>query len=244
MNNGAKSRDPSFKQLGSLAGFMVDFLGSILNFDQVSYWLSHKTELKQKLREVFSLVGVDEFIALHEEWQKFYKEYFNWDVDFSMVVIPPRPTIGEWRLLIIARGMTNNKMFERCEQLFKCWRYTDDLNTAVPTNARTPTSHYAVWVLDGVEPDAEFLGKSTREADPHMEIGETLLERLTHGLRHYTETGEHLDKTGLTFCSGSRDSAGDVPSVNWNPGNAGMRVGWYGVDGSHGRCGIRRAVSA
>lgn len=228
MNNGTNSKKPSLEQLGALAGFIVEFLAGILNFEQIGYWLKHKTALKQKLREVFSIT--DEYVEFREEWQKFWKAQLGWGVDFSGVIIPPKPQIGSWRLLILPKGMTNNKMFARMEQMFKCWKYTNDLDAEVPINARTTENHYAVWVRDGVEPDEEFLEKSVCEADLDMKIGMTLLERLTFGIKYFAETGKHLDIKGVTLCSGSRHSCGDVPYVRWDPLGGTVLVGWRNVD--------------
>lgn len=242
MKNGTKSQETSLEQIGTFAGFITSFFVKVLSVEQVSYWLGHKTELKQKLCEVFAVM--DEYVMLRDEWQKFYKEHFKWDVDFSRVIIPPKPAIGSWRLLIIAQGMTVNKMFARMEQLFKCWKYAENLDTAVPTNARTTESHYAVWVLDGVEPDEELLGKSVRDADPDMKIGMTLLERLALELKYFAKTGKHLDIKGCTRCSGSRYSDGGVPGVCWSPNGGRVCVNGVDVDDLSSKWGVRRAVSA
>lgn len=242
--NADKTQKPSIQermeQLGSLAGFIVDFLVSILNATQVAYWLGHKTELKKKLREVFSIT--DEFSEIREEWQKFYKIHFGWDVDFNQVIIPLRPD-GKRRLLFIPKGMTLNFAFQICEKLFKSWKYYDDLDKDVTKNIRNTSSHYAIWVRDEVEPDIEFLGKSTNQADPNMLIGVTLLERIIFEIKYFTETGKHLDIKGVTFCSGSRDSDGDVPSACLNDGGR-FKVYYYDLDDSDSVCGIRSAVAS
>ena len=49
----------NFIELGALAGFIIEFLASIFNSSQIKYWLGHKTELKKRLRGVFSIA--DEF---------------------------------------------------------------------------------------------------------------------------------------------------------------------------------------
>jgi hypothetical protein len=228
------------EQLGSLAGFIVDFLATVLNATAVTYWLGHKTELKKKLREVFSIA--DEFSEIREEWQKFYKTHFNWDVDFSQVLIPIKPVDGKWRLIFIPKGMTLNFAFKICEKLFSSWKYYDDLDKAISKNIRNTESHYAVWVRDEIEPDAEFLGKSTRETDPDMKVGVTLLERIIFEIKYFTETGKHLDIKGLTFCSGSRDSGGYVPGAClYYDGE--FRVSYSGLGDSSSDYGIRSAVS-
>lgn len=237
------SKKPSvqerMEQLGSLAGFIVDFLSKILNFSQVEYWLGHKTELKKKLREVFSIT--DEFFEIREEWQKFYKTHFNWDVDFSQVIIPLKPD-GKWRLIFIPKGMNLNFAFSICEKLFKSWKYTEDLNQSVTKNIRNTDSHYAVWVHDEVEPDQEFLGKSTRQADPDMKIGITLLERIIFEIKYFVETRNHLDIKGLTFCSGSRNANGNVPDAYLRDDGE-FCVNCYGLGFYYPKRGIRSAVS-
>lgn len=239
-----KTRKPSIKerweQLGSLAGFIVDFLATLLSFEQVNYWLGKKNELKKKLREVFSIV--DEFVEIRQGWQVFYKTHFEWDVDFSLVVIPPKPTEGKWRLLFVPKGMTLNFAFKICEKLFKSWKYYDDLDKKVTKNIRNTDNHYAVWVVDGVEPDQEFLGQSTRQADPDMLIGITLLERILFEIKYFSEIGSHLDVKGLTFCSGSRVADGDVLSA-YLSGDGWFSMFYYGLDYSNSEYGIRRAVA-
>lgn len=236
-----RPQKPSFEQLASLAGFIVDFLATILNFSQVSYWLGHKNELKKKLREVFSVV--DEFAEIRTDWQKFYKEKFNWDVDFSLVLLPPIPTDGKkWRLLFIPKGMTMNLAFHIAQKLFPSWKYFDNLDESISDNVRKADGHYAVWVRDSVEPDEEFLGKSTREADPEMKIGITHLERIIFEVKYFSETSGHLDVKGLTFCSGSRSSDGDVPCACLLHGGK-FRADCNDVDDSDSEYGIRRAVS-
>jgi len=239
MKIGTDSKRPTFEQLGWLAGFIVEFLATLLSFDQIQYHFNHKNELKKKLREVFSIV--DEFSEIREEWQKFYKTHFNWDVDFSQVIIPAMPTNYQWRLLFIPKGMTLNFAFEICSKLFRTWKYADDLNYAVPRSIRNAQNHYAVWVRSEVEPDQEFLGKSTKQADPEMKIGITLLERIIFEIKYFTSTGDHLDIERITFCSGSRSSGGDVPGADW--GGDEFRVCWVDLGSCDSDYGIRSAVS-
>jgi hypothetical protein len=240
MKNGTDSQNPSFGQLGSLAGFIVEFLATVLSATQVVYWLGHKNELKRKLREVFSIA--DEFSGVRDEWQKFYKEKFNWTVDFSAVIIPAMPTVRKWRLIFVPKGMTMNLAFKTASDLFPSWRYNDDLDAVVTKNIRNTENHYAIWVRDEVEPDQEFLGKSTRQADPDMFLGITLLERILFEIKYFTETGNHLDVKGLTFCSGSRNADGNVPCAYLDDDGK-FSVYWDRLAGIGGRYGIRSAVS-
>jgi len=241
MEQNLQIQKQSLEKLGMLAGFIVDFLSTILNFDQVKYWLGHKNELKKKLKEVFSFV--DEFSEIRKQWQEFYKTQFNWDVDFSLVIVPQKPKKGNWRLLFIARKMTCNKVFKRWKDLFECCKYNDNLDNSVSTNVRTSSSHYVIWVKDSIEPDKEFLGKSTEQADPDVKIGVTLLEGMIFELKYYSETGKHLNIKGITYCSGSRFLHCGIPSIYSDLATYRVVVYWYSPSSSFLYSGIRIVVS-
>lgn len=238
MENATQSKKKaSWKQMLALATFIAGILGDIFNAGQIQYHLQNKTKLKARIREVFDMT--ETFSELREEWQKFYQSAFGIEIDFTGVAVPEKPE-GNYRLLIIAKGLTPNKVYDAWT--FPKWRYDNDLDKAVPTNKRTATESYAIWVLAGDEPDAEFLGKSTNDADPNMEIGMTLLERMIFESKYFAETGKHLDVKGVTFCSGSRRSGGGVPGVCLDTGG-GVGVRWYDMDRSGSERGVRRAVS-
>lgn len=98
--------------------------------------------------------------------------------------------------------------------------------------------------LDSPEPDSETLGLSTREAEEKGFLnGITLRERMLLEIDYFDRTNNHLDVKGITFCSGSRDSDGSVPSVDWSSGDQEVDVDWYYVDNSHAKCGLRSAVT-
>lgn len=240
MGNGTNSSKSSvFIKLGVLAGFIVETLAKIFNESQIDYWIKNKSELKKKLKELFSIV--DEYLELREVWVKFYKDQFDWTVDFSQVIIPEKPEGDDWRLIFIAKGLTINLAFDKASKLFPTWRYAEDLDKAITKNVRNTQNNYAIWVKDGAEPDQEFLGKSTKQADPDMKLGVTLLERIILEMKYFLETGEHLDIKGLTFCSGSRSSGGNVPSACWIDDKFG--VFWFVLDGSVSDYGLRLAIS-
>ena len=242
MNNDTNSRATTLaKIIIDLASFIGMFLAEILSLEQLKYWQTNKGQLKKNLREAFKM-PLEEFANRRLDWQAFYKKRYGWDVDFSQVLIPSRTSLVH-RLEIIAKGLTCDKVYDSWP--FSKWKYVDgSLDAAVPTNARSSANgHYAIWILDGVEPDAEFLGKSTEVADPKIKVSMTLLERLLLEDKYFDETGKHLDIVGGTFCGGSRDSGGYVPCVGLD------HVGRVGVvqcfvSGSDPSCGVRRAVSS
>jgi hypothetical protein len=143
-----------YEKLGLLAGLIIEFLATVLSDIQVDYHLGHKTNLKKKLREVFSIK--DEFSEIREEWQKFYKTHFNWDVDFNLVIVPLKPPEGNWRLLFIARGMTMDFAFQVCKKLFKASDHTgyagipNVLDKEFPKHIRDTRRDYAIWVPDHI----------------------------------------------------------------------------------------------
>jgi hypothetical protein len=71
--------------------------------------------------------------------------------------------------------------------------------------------------------------------------GITLMEHLVLELKHFEETGNHLDVDRITLCSGSRNSDGDVPRVDWFGDR--LRVSWYGASGSSDSLRSRSVVS-
>lgn len=235
MGNGTNSSEKSlFVKLGVIAGFIIETLAKILNEKQLDYWIQNKTQLKKKLNEVFSII--DEYLPEREDWQNFYKDQFGWEVDFSQIIIPIKPAFGNWRLIFIAKGMTMNFAFSQAP-----WRYDDDLDYQVPKNIRNTQNSYAIWVKDEVEPDAEFLGKSTKQADSDMKLGITVLEGIILEMKYYLETDKHLNIKGITLCSGSRLSDGGVPGMFWD--SVKFNVNRYLLDNSGSGCGIRLAVS-
>lgn len=229
------------RRLAQLASFITGVLAD-LSSEQITYWLGHKTLLRQKLREVFEIVA-DEFVGVRAEWEKFYLDRFGLVVDFSAVVIPPKPVEGDWRLIFIPAGLTLNATVAAMRKLFKVWVYFEDLDASVTFNARTTVQSYAIWVRAGVEPDEKYLGQSTRQADPDGKIGMTLLERLVLDVKHFVETEKHLDEKGVTFCTASRDAYGSVPHVYWFPADGKVNVDWYGLDNANPANGLREAVA-
>ncbi|MDO8604062.1 MAG: hypothetical protein Q7K40_01485 [bacterium] len=231
-----------FTKIGILIGFITEILIAIfsqMTDSQLQYYIGKKESIRKQLREMFN--QTDLYVEKREAWRKFYQKYFSLDLNVADVHIPDVPTEGDWRLLIIARGLTLNQVYDRMSKAFKCWKYSDNLDESVTKNARDTKETYAIWVRVGVEPDEKYLGKSTYQADPDMKIGMTLLERMFLEISYFDETGEHLDIIGWTLCTGSRRADGYVPSVGLDDDR--VRVHWDGPGSSGARCGLRSAVS-
>ena len=178
-----------------------------------------------------------------EDWHNFYRKFFGEKYDFSKVRISaPQP--GFDRIIIVAKGMTPNKVFEVMQKHFPCRRYTEDLDKATHgLNEREPVEHYAIRVRNRVEADEELKNLSANQIRAKGLTTETLLERELHGLKVFDETGEYLDTNNVTYCAGSRDSDGDVPSVDWGRMLREVSISWYDPRYAHGNLRARAVVS-
>lgn len=245
MSNGTDPKSPKFfAKLGILIGFIVEVVTAIfmkMSEAELQHWIGKKDAMRKQLLGMFNIS--DMFVEEKEQWRKFYQKYFSLDLNFTDMVIPEKPTVGDWKLLIIAQDLTLNQIYKSMSGMFKCWKYADDLDASVTKNARDTRTAYAVWVRDGIEPDAQYLGKSANQADPTMAIGMTLLERMILEMIYFSETGKHLDIKGVTFCTGSRNSDGCVPFVDWNSVGQRVDVSWCGVGNSFSTNGLRSAVT-
>ncbi|MBI2465630.1 MAG: hypothetical protein HYV66_00115 [Candidatus Sungbacteria bacterium] len=173
----------------------------------------------------------------------FYPKFFGLNPDLSTVRIPlQRPDFT--RLLIIAQGLTPNRVYEACQKHFPCWRYTGDLDSALDWDQeeRDPrTATYAIWVKNTPEADDNLKNLSAIQIKARGLTTETLTERLLHELMYWSETGQHLDSNTITLCSGSRHQDGSVPRVRWRWDKFG--VDWYGPRNADGGLRARAVVS-
>jgi len=156
--------------------------------------------------------------ALITDWQNFYREVFGLEVDFSGLKIP-KSRKGFDRLLILAQGMTPQRLYDKCKELFPISKWTEkNLDEIVTSDRTAQNGAYAIWVRDRVEADKELKNLSANDLREKKVDGITLEERLVFGLKYFKETGRHLDKENVTLCSGSRYSHGYLPCVNFNVG--------------------------
>ncbi len=176
------------------------------------------------------------------DWSKFYTKHFNIKVDFSGIKIPELPKEEKWRLLFIAEGLTNNKVFDACKKKFPCYKYADDLDKSVTKNDRDPKNGtYAIWVRDVVEADEVHKNKSAKMLQEGKIFGITLLERMILELKYFTETGKHLDINNWTLCSGSRNFDLYVPYAYWYSDK--FKVSWNSTGNSNEFLRSREVVS-
>lgn len=187
-------------------------------------------------------VGPDEEVSnLLTDWQQFYRELFGLEVDFSALAVPRRKK-GFDRLIVVVPGMTPQRLYDKCAELFPCWKWTDtDLDKIVQSERTAKDDAYAVWLRDAVEADEGLKSLSADQLKTRGIPGITLEERLLMELKYFKITGNHLDIRNATLCAGSRYSGGDVPHVGWGSGRLGVR--WYHSGGAGGGLRSRQAVS-
>jgi len=177
------------------------------------------------------------------EWEKFYQKVFSVSIDLSQVRIPEPKEGFNW-LVILIQGMTAQKLFDKCKEMFRAWKWTDkNLDDVVKSDRNPANAPYAVWFRDRVEADEELKNLSANDLKQRNIPGITLEERLLLELFYYWKTKKHLDINNVTLCSGSRYDGGLVPSVLWNGCSDELFVLWYTPDDASDGLRVREAVS-
>ena len=177
------------------------------------------------------------------DWANFYKEVFGLELDLSGITIPDRKS-GFDRLLVIAQGMTPQRLFDKCKELFPSGKYTDkNLDEVIKSDRASLSGHYAIWVRDCQEADEENKNLSANDLKKRNSVEITLEERMLYELKFFKETGKHLDEKNATLCAGSRDSGGCIPSVYWLSDDRKVYVDWYNPGDRSDDLRSRSAVS-
>jgi hypothetical protein len=209
-----------------------------LTLKQVQLFIEHRNPFEATKQVVLRGVNV-----LVEEWQKFYKEVFNLDADFSNLQTPEEREGFNW-LVVVVPGMTPQHLFDKCKELFRAWKWTDkNLDEIIKSDRNTANGAYAVWFRDRVEADEELKNLSANGLKQKNIPGITLEERILFELFFYWKTKKHLDINNVTLCSGSRYDDGDVPNVHWYGYSDGLLVHWYRPDNASDRLRAREVVS-
>ncbi len=156
--------------------------------------------------------------AALRRWKEYYKKEFGITLDIQKInkkEIPDRYVEEKLRLFIVAKGLTIQGVFEKCNDKFGALKDSDtNLDSDIPMNTRDPNRDgtYLLWLRDIAEPS-----KGLRD----FLVGGTLLERLLIELDYFQETGGHLDMgneatvKNATLCKGSRYANGGIPVVHW-----------------------------
>ena len=147
-------------------------------------------------------------INIRDEWEQFYKKYFQLEVNFSSVRIPVG--IGFKRVAIISYEVTYGRVFEVLRKYFEVnlaslRQYSDESSDF----QNKPSGGYAIRLHGEQEPDDSYLGVSMEEFIKKGINSTTLFERLICGLKYFDETGQRMDTKYRTICMGSQVTSND-----------------------------------
>ena len=234
-------------QVGEIAGALI----GEMNFSKIeAEAIVGKMGLfRQNVRRFYSPYRI-KTVSLSPDllrWSDNYFKLFNRRPDLSTLRVPEKPEgFGSMRLVVVAREIldwTENHPFEGVQEALKKHfpglEYIDDLDADITTNDRDPKNgSYAVWVRDTQEPDEEFVNRSANDLKAENHTGIIVLERQLFEWDFFSEKGDHLDKTNITLCTGSRSSDGGVPGVSWIA--ARLDVDRYGSAHRHSALRSRR----
>ncbi len=229
-------------QLKQIWAIVMQALPTRLTWAQAQHWIGCGTELAVKIRAIFAIV--DPFRELLVPWVKFYHDEFNIDLNPSTVhVVPDKKDGFDW-LIVVAPGVTIEMVLAVCAKRFKVCRWTND-NLDELTREKTmrfaTDAPYGIWVRPRVEADEEHKDQSYDSLQGKI-LGITLLERLLLELKHFIETGGHLDISNVTLCSGSLSRDGSVASVYWRAGHGELYVLWCNPDSAYGHLRVREVI--
>lgn len=176
-------------------------------------------------------------------WRAHYQNIYRLNPDFSGFRAPKRQE-GFHRLAVLPRGFKIRSWVETVSHIHGLDLHDNDLDAMLATNDRTSESGaYAVWIRDRQEADEELKNLSALMLAEQKVAGITLAERLVAGTAHLFETGRHMDVENWTSCTGSRYSDGDVPYVNWRPGDRELYVNRHDPGDRDGYLRSRAVVS-
>jgi hypothetical protein len=236
---GGLPREEAAKILGMMEDLTHKLRKGVLTPDELAKFLKKEnpfeTKMASKNKRPPNIVS---------PWISFYRDVFGIRTVFPGIKIPEKRD-GFDRLLIIAEGMTSQKLYDKCAELFPLWKWIDrDLDEIVTSNRTAKNGAYAVWVRDRVEADEELKNLSANQLKERGVSGITLEERLIYELKYFNETGKHLDINNVTLCAGSRCRDGIVPDVGFDSGARGVGVHWANPEGRIDHLRSRQTVSA
>jgi hypothetical protein len=227
--------------------------------DPLTSLRAERKELINKIKEIKNKVNsnINELntkslekpkLALKQTWRKIYKNWFDKEINISDIKIPEDYNPEKHFGLIIPGNLTMNEIAMAMRKKFKERGQevsidAENLNTVVNKNDRPTDKSYAILFKNNIEADEDLKGLSADDLEKKGIKGITLKERLLMEILYFDKTGEHLDSDNYTLCSGSRDSDGDVPRVDWSSKDSKLCVRWYSPDYSESYLRSRLAVS-
>ena len=145
-----------------------------------------------------------------DAWTKLYLEEFGIILDTSEIKIPIHQD-GWNRLIVVARGLTSEKIYQAMKKMMPAWKKWNNLDSV--ESIRKADKTYVVWVRDRVEADEELKNNSANALKEKGVNCITIEERLLLEMKYFMETGKSLDIQNWTLCAGSRRADGCVPIV-------------------------------
>lgn len=141
-----------------------------------------------------------------KRWVGLYRDLFGIEIDVEAIAIPPRLP-GFDRLIIVARGVTINSIFQVLPKIFSCksgYPPNTDLDCDTRSVRSSSNGAYAVWCRDQRHPDQENKGLAVSSFSQEECL--TLEECLLFGVAYTSQTGNFLE--GMILCGGSRHVSG------------------------------------
>ncbi len=171
-------------------------------------------------------------------WTRFYREEFEIRLDTNQIKIPAHQN-GWNQLIVVAQGLTPEKIYAAMKRRMPAWKYSDNLDSI--ESVRKADKTYSIWVRDRQEADEELKNKSANNLKSDGTNCITLEERLLLEMMFFRGTGKHQDIQNITLCAGSRDGDGGVPYVLWTVDE--VRVDWSHPGYADGNLRVRSVVS-
>ncbi len=229
-------------QLAEIQDLFREFdltLRKVRETKQTEHLIEMQKELGGKIEDLQKEFLSKEIREKIQDWQDFYRDVFQMEVNFFKIKIPEKQE-GFEKLLIMAPGLDAQKIFDKCGEFFAT--SDADLST-VRDLERATDSAYAVWIRDRVEADEENKNLSADEIEEMGMATQALREHLLQELEYFKKTGAHLDRQKVTLCAGSRNGADFVPIVFWHTDNGNLSVVWYCSDDAVDFLRARQVVS-
>ena len=231
----------SFSPKDFSVGLMQEMLITLCRFGfspEVAKKIANaETGAAQKVCNLFLDYTSDEILSsLKKGWEIFYLSHFNLSLDLSDLVIPVCPGVG-WRLLVIARDVTLDFIFQECKNIFNVQTSNPEehLPDIVVSERRNKKSiFYAIWVKDieNSNEDKNLSKFCAADIEAKGLATETLEDRLIHELVFFQEKRKHLDISSITLCASSRrkgvrPSLQNVWSVHWSNKEGQLEIGLF-----------------
>ncbi len=187
-----------------LSSFVIDHIVKNFSPEQVSYFIAHKDEFLENFQKAFFVK--DDYSEIKFSWVTFYKRFFNLELNFDSLVIPPKPSGEFWSLYIVVRGLTLLRADYALKKMFggAYFYMPPDSLTSKMKSTREPVTSYAVWVKSVKKPEmlrssASVLG----DIESTLKNSITLLEMILVEMKYYFDTGIRLSSEYSTVCMGS-----------------------------------------